>query len=544
MPECAITSSKNLNLNFKRPNAAIFINQIYTYQPMYSPITSNITYQIHTKKVSKFLLSLEIAISLIYLYCIVFLLDKGEPVLFWILSFSEVFHVWLLITLIYTIWPREINRKVSKSFQPAIDIFITVVNEPVEIVYETIKACQNMKYPSKNIYILNDGLVAKNDEWEQYEDLAKSEGIRCITRRKPGGAKAGNINHALNLTNSDFVAVFDADHAPYSDFLQKMTPYFVDSNVGFVQSPQYYKNFVNNTVTLGAAEQQELFFGPIMSGKDKTNSAFMCGTNMIIRRSTLDQVGGLSEQNIAEDFMTSLLIHKRGWKSVYVPEVLAEGLAPEDFLSYYKQQFRWARGSMEILFWHNPIFSRSLTFAQKLNYFISASYYLSGVAVVANMITPLIFLFTGLEPLRSSTMILPAIFLPYIIFGIMVLNFSTNSSYTFKALAFSNGCFWIFCKALFSVIFKQKNSFDVTSKSKLSGNFVMLVWPHILYIVVGVIASIYGLQRVGLNPAVLTNICWFIFNMCTFFPFIVAALPEISLANSFQKKPTPLQINN
>jgi cellulose synthase (UDP-forming) len=504
------------------------------------------SYQINTRSVSKFFLVFEILVSFIYLYCILFVLQRGDTFLFWILALSEVFHVWLLITLIYTIWPRTVRRKKSKTYKPTVDIFITVVNEPIDIIRQTIRACKAIDYPNKNIFVLNDGYVCKYKGWKDVVELSQAEEIGCITRRKPGGAKAGNINNALAHTKGEFVAVFDADHAPYDIFLAKTMSYFVDKKIGFVQSPQYYKNFLNNDVTLGAAEQQELFFGPIMVGKNSMNSAFMCGTNMVIRRKALDQVGGLSETNIAEDFMTSLQVHQKGWQSIYIEEVLAEGLAPEDFLSYCKQQFRWARGSMEILFWHNPIFDRALTFHQKLNYFISASYYLSGLAVLANMITPLVFLVTGLEPLRSSTMILPAIFLPYIVLAILILNFSTNSGYTFKALAFSNGCFWIFCKALFSVLFKQKNSFDVTSKSKLSGNFTMLVWPHILYVMIGLFASVFGIYRAGLNPAVLTNICWFLFNMLTFVPFILAAMPTLGIQENLTSKVKilPVQIKS
>jgi len=92
----------------------------------------------------------------------------------------------------------------------------------------------------------------------------------------------------------------------------------------------------------------------------------------------------MCETNIAEDFLTSLFVHSKGWKSVYVPEVLAEGLAPEDFMSYYKQQFRWARGSLEIIFKYNPLFNRGLSLSQKLQYLASASYYLSGVVFLLN----------------------------------------------------------------------------------------------------------------------------------------------------------------
>lgn len=505
-----------------------------------------INYTIDSNSIPKMFLLLEVVISLLYLGCILFYLEKGDLYLFSLLAVSEVFHVWLLLTLIYTLWPRHIVRQFDPKITPIVDIYITVVNEPVEIVRETVAACKNLNYKSKNIYILNDGFVCNYEGWEDVFNLAKDEGVGCITRKISGGAKAGNINNALSKTNGSLVAIFDADHAPDPDFLDKTVPYFIDKKIGFVQSPQYYKNFLNNPVTLGAAEQQELFFGPIMTGKNNMNSAFMCGTNMILSRKMLDQTEGLCETNIAEDFMTSLVAHQKGWKSIYIPQILAKGLAPEDFLSYCKQQFRWARGSMEILFWHNPIFNKILTFSQKLNYFISASYYLGGFVVIINLITPMVYLVFGLEPLHSASMILPALFLPYIIFSVLILNMSTNSGYTFRALAFSNGSFWIFCKALFSVIFRQKNSFEVTSKQKISGNFIALVWPHILYFVLGVLSVIFGIYKVGFTPALITNASWVLFNMITFVPFVLAALPEIewSRIRLSNPKPTTIQIKN
>src|SRR5206468_3503010 len=139
-------------------------------------------------------------------------------------------------------------------------------------------------------------------------------------------------NHALAVTEAPLVAVLDADHVPHADFLSKTVPYLADKRVGFVQTPQFYKNFNATYVTQGAWDQQQLFFGPICRGKNRLNSATMCGTNMVIRREALAEVGGMRTDSIAEDFVTGLLMHARRYRSVYVPEVLAEGLAPEDFL--------------------------------------------------------------------------------------------------------------------------------------------------------------------------------------------------------------------
>ncbi|MBX4209602.1 glycosyltransferase, partial [Candidatus Parcubacteria bacterium] len=294
---------------------------------------------------AKLLLVANLVMAIVYFFVITFLFRHGNEFLFWLLIAGEVFHTWQALTYLATVWRLDHKARFDPSFSPPVDVFITVAGEPADIVEETAVAARDMEYPNHRVFILNDGLVAKKDNWEEIVALAKRLGVGCITRTIPGGAKAGNINNALKETGrkagAPYVAVFDADHVPHKDFLMKTVGYFVDEKLGFVQTPQYYKNAHMNAVTLSSWEQQELFFGPICRGKNHLNSATMCGTNMVISRAALGQVGGMCTESIAEDFATGLFIHEKGWKSLYVPEVLAEGLAPEDFLSYTKQQFRW-----------------------------------------------------------------------------------------------------------------------------------------------------------------------------------------------------------
>ncbi len=477
--------------------------------------------------VSRPLLILNIVLSLAYLALLGFWFERGNIFLYAILMIGELYHVWQILSYIHTIWSPAKPSPFDSSYQPDVDVFITVCGEPADIVEETVRGAQGMRYPEGklHIYILNDGFVAKKDNWEEIEQLAKQLGVACITRRTPGGAKAGNINHALTITSSPLVTIFDADHIPHFDFMEWMIGYFADEKVGFVQSPQYYRNRHENYVAAGAWEQQELFFGTICPGKQRMNAAFMCGTNMVIRRTALDEVGGINT-SITEDFVTSQYIHARGWKSVYVPRVLAQGLAPEDFLTYTKQQFRWARGSLEMLIKYNPIFLKGLTSKQRFQYNASAGFYLSGLIVLLNAIMPLIFFFTGAVPFHISTMILAAVFLPYIFLTIYVLRRSTGYHYTFRAVAFSLGAFWIHIQALISVLFGAKNTFVVTSKKQIEGNFINLVTPHLVYIALTLAGFGYAVYREGLNASVVTNLSWALFNIAAFVPFILAAMPN------------------
>ncbi len=464
-------------------------------------------------------------LCVLYFFIICFVFQKSSSWLFYLLIAGEVFHVWQLLTYLYTIWDTEYMPRFDSWFNAPVDVFITVCGEPVDIVEKTARAVLAMNYSHVNVYLLNDGYAAKKKNWKDIELLATRLGIRSITRKKGGGAKAGNINNALRLTDSPFVAIFDADHVPHPDFLEKMMGYFTDPEMGFVQSPQFYKNYDLNQVTRGAWEQQALFFGPICKGKNRLNAATMCGTNMILRRQALEEVGGMCEESIAEDFVTGVFMHERGWKSCYVPEVLAEGLAPEDFLSYYKQQFRWARGAMDVIFKYNIFFRRGLTMAQRIQYLSSVSFFLSGWIVLMNACIPLVFFFTGMVTFKSSTMLLASIFLPYIFFTFFVLQRSSNFTFTFKSLAFSMAGFTIHIKAFFAALTGEKSSFSVTSKRKIEGNFINLIVPHLVYIVLVVIGFMRVLIREGFDPSVVTNLAWAIVNVVIFSEFIKAALP-------------------
>jgi cellulose synthase (UDP-forming) len=256
------------------------------------------------------------------------------------------------------------------------------------------------------------------------------------------------------------------------------------------------------------------------------NAVFMCGTNMVIRKIALLEAGGMSENNVAEDFLTSLFIHERGWKSFYVPTVLAEGLAPEDFLSYYKQQYRWARGSLELLFKHNPLFRPGLTFSQKIQYLASASFYFSGFVVFLDLLLPIIYFFTGHVPLQLSSMALAAVFMPYIFLTVTLLRLSSNFSLTFRALSFSMGSWSIQMEAIFSALTGRKAKFDITAKKGLSGNFAYLTTPHIVYLLLTIIGAAMAVNREGLSTAFFNNLAWAIFNCVVFMMFISAAMPE------------------
>ncbi len=167
-----------------------------------------------------------------------------------------------------------------------VDVFITTYNEPVELVTTTALAAAAIHYPHQT-WILDDGDRA------EMKAAADDLGIGYITRGpdwagRPLHAKAGNLNNALMATGGEFLLILDADQIPDPRILDATLGYFADDKVALVQSPQFFGN-VSTGDPLGS--QAPLFYGPIQQGKDGWNAAFFCGSNAVLRREALMQLG-------------------------------------------------------------------------------------------------------------------------------------------------------------------------------------------------------------------------------------------------------------
>jgi cellulose synthase (UDP-forming) len=167
-----------------------------------------------------------------------------------------------------------------------VDVFITTYNEEIDLVMTTAIAAKAMRYPHET-WVLDDGARP------EMKAAAEAAGIGYITRTedwkdRPRHAKAGNLNNALFLTTGEFMLILDADQIPAPDLLDKTLGWFDDEKVALVQTPQWFTN-VTDSDPLGS--QAPLFYGPIQQGKDGWNAAFFCGSNAVLRREALMQIG-------------------------------------------------------------------------------------------------------------------------------------------------------------------------------------------------------------------------------------------------------------
>ena len=151
---------------------------------------------------------------------------------------------------------------------------------------KTAIAAKAITYPHTT-WILDDG------DRPELAEAAAQAGIGYITRSsnwldKPRHAKAGNLNNALMQTDGEFLLILDADQIPEPQILDRTLGYFHDDKMALVQTPQYFVN-VPPGDPLGS--QAPLFYGPIQQGKDGWNAAFFCGSNAVLRREALMQLG-------------------------------------------------------------------------------------------------------------------------------------------------------------------------------------------------------------------------------------------------------------
>lgn len=186
-----------------------------------------------------------------------------------------------------TMWRARDRPSPESPPTGTVDVFITTYNEPLPMVMATAQAAKEIAYPHRT-WILDDGARP------EFAAAAAAAGIGWITRSddwadKPRHAKAGNLNNALLQTDGEFLLILDADQVPQPEILDRTLGYFEDDpRVALVQTPQWFVN-VDASDPLGS--QAPLFYGPIQQGKDGWNAAFFCGSNAVLRRDALMQLG-------------------------------------------------------------------------------------------------------------------------------------------------------------------------------------------------------------------------------------------------------------
>jgi cellulose synthase (UDP-forming) len=298
-----------------------------------------------------------------------------------------------------------------------VDVFVTTTDEPITIIRKTARAARELRYPHAT-WILDDG------PREEVRALAAQLGIGYLDRADRSDGKAGNINHALRQTSGALILQLDADHVPLPHMLDRLAGFFTDDRLAFVQSSQDFYNVdaLANDVN-GRRRQiwgdQELFYRVVQPGKDRVNAALLVGSCALVRRSALDEIGGLATGTVSEGLETSLQLHARGWRSAYLDENLAFGLAPASARAFHVRQLRWGQGAMQALRRYQPVFMPGLTIGQRISYLESLTSFFGGFQRLVLYLAPIVFFATGAFPVGVSAALFAALLVPHLVFRML-----------------------------------------------------------------------------------------------------------------------------
>lgn len=414
---------------------------------------------------------------------------------------------------------KEDNRKGPAALkdEPSVAILVAARHEPRDLLERTFITLNNLNYKNKFIYFLDDS--SKEEYRKEAEDLSRDYGLRLFRPDQRHGAKAGIINDCLKTLEQKYVVIFDADQNPLPEFLGILVPLMEgDERLAFVQTPQFYSNIEKNRIARAAAFQQAVFYEYICEGKSTDGSMFCCGTNVIFRTQALKDAGGLDESTITEDFATSVKLHSLGWKSLYFNRVYAFGMGPESLNGYFKQQFRWAAGTISVFgklvyrLFTKPF---SLKLTQWWEYLLSSSYYLIGLVFFFLMLCPVIYLFFNIPSFFILPQVYLASFLPYIILTMSIFYLVLRGrNYKFKDLAIGQllgaVTFSVYIRAALSALFGLKARFGITEKGKAKAMPYIRLWPQLGFMALNFIAFVWGINRFVYerDPSIIANSFW------------------------------------
>ena len=333
----------------------------------------------------------------------------------WILIAFEAVPLFGLLVRLVTLWNIDSRapRRMSDSEGMRVAVLIPTYNEPVEVIAPTIAAACALE-PAHETWVLDDG----DRDW--LKDMCRTYGARYVRRRVHDHAKAGNINHALEVmareatdggADVDVIAVVDCDHVPLPHFLTATLGWFDDPKIALVQGPQSFYNagaFDDDRAT----GEQGIFFHVQMRSRNRDDAGpFWCGSTALLRLSALREVGGVATDTIVEDMHTTLRLIRAGWKTVYHHQTLAVGLAPATPEQYLLQRRRWGLGAMQVLaterLWAAK---RWLSWRNYYEYLTGTLWWLEGVVTMGAFMIPAAILLSGAQTSTAGPGVFAAVF--------------------------------------------------------------------------------------------------------------------------------------
>ena len=394
----------------------------------------------------------------------------------------------------------------------------------MSVVKPTIYAALGIDWPKEklNIWLLDDG------GREEFREFAEQVGVKYVARTTHEHAKAGNINNALKQATGEFVAIFDCDHVPTRSFLQlTLGWFFKDKKLGMMQTPHHFFSPDPFERNLGrfrrTPNEGTLFYGLLQDGNDMWDATFFCGSCAVLRRSALDEVGGIAVETVTEDAHTSLRLHRRGWTSAYIRIPQAAGLATESLSAHIGQRIRWARGMVQIFRLDNPLLGKGLKLAQRICYANAMLHFLSGIPRLIFLTAPLAFLLMHAYIIFAPALAIALYVIPHIVHSSLT-NSKIQGKYrhSFWSEIYETVLAWYIARpTTVALLNPHKGKFNVTAKGGLVEHQHVdwvITRPYLILVLLNFAGLILGIWRMSFGPqdeiwTVAMSMAWVFYNM-------------------------------
>ncbi len=371
------------------------------------------------------------------------------------------------------------KRRAQKDKKVAVITLCVPSSESIDIVEKQLRAMSNISYPHDS-WILDEG----NNKI--IKALAKEYGVKHFSRKGiakynqrsfpyQARTKAGNVNAWLDRVKRqkyEYFVQLDIDHIPLPTYLDKTLGHFRDPNIAWVQSPSVYGNLSYWTAR-GSAEQEMGMHGPLQMGfYGSTHLPLIVGSHAAYRMQAIREIGGFQPTR-AEDQLNTLVLASKGWRGVFVPEVLACGDGPETLSAYLTQQYAWARSIVQVIKGYSWRYMKKLPAGQFLQFvFLQSWYLISTVTFLVLYFAPIVALLLNLHVVDMSVQQFLFRLLPFIITSFLIL-WSAKPLMQPRGLRFSwRGVLlhlirWpSILSGIFSAIANRKKPYLVTPKGK------------------------------------------------------------------------------
>src|SRR5262252_2708313 len=278
-------------------------------------------------------------------------------------------------------WRRRVTPQVTFGTDvtklPMVSLHVPAHDEPPDMVIDTLRALMRLDYPSYEVICIDDN-TDDEELWRPVEAWCARHGVKFAHLENWPGYKSGALNYALRrLTapEADVIGVVDSDYQIEPGFLRRCAPAFADPWIGFVQTPQDYRDWRQARYYRRLYYSYKYFFAVSQPSRNEHDGAIFAGTMGLIRRVALDELGGWDEWCITEDAELSLRLLRAGWHGLHVDQSWGYGIMPLTFEALKGQRYRWCFGGIQILRMHwrsllpgRPSRANHLTNAQRWSY--------------------------------------------------------------------------------------------------------------------------------------------------------------------------------